>query len=292
MHSGCADPHSIGRMVFGFRACEQVRFICLPTFLKNSVTFLIVSDNLLLGNRPLDEIHIQRTSDQAFVVSFDIPLWQRRMKAIGQVDFEFIASGKHISSLMRPVSNCTPATGRMWSVTFFSTDPSSPITTSGKSRKGTNTWHVMVCLLESSLPTFFNSQLVVAIPSPLVPGSIQTPRLRETRSATFPSSVDKQHQSRSSMYDYNCDRDAYSLSFRGHNALAPSEEDEDRYPTSFSPELPPPTHPLRGSPSSPRSSTATAPPITIRLRSGKRKLGGRVGELPSTYLNFIHSIAL
>ena len=191
---------------------------------------------------------------------------------------------------MCPVLSCTPATGRMWSVTFFSTDPWSPIASSGKSRKRTDTWHVTVCLLESSLPTFFNSQLVVAVPPPFVPESIQTPRLRETRSTTFPSSGDKQYQSRSSMYDYNYDGNAYSRPSWGHNALAPSEE--DRYPISFSPKLPPPTHPLRGSPSSPMSSTATAPPITIRLGSGKRKLGGRVGQLPSTDFNFIHSITL
>ena len=61
------------------------------------MTHLIASDNLLLGDRPLDEIHIQRTNDQGFVVSFDIPLWQRRMKVIGQVSIEFIASGKHVA---------------------------------------------------------------------------------------------------------------------------------------------------------------------------------------------------
>ncbi|KAF8551535.1 hypothetical protein OG21DRAFT_264003 [Imleria badia] len=77
MHFGCVVLRFIGRMVFRFRACEQKS---------------IASDNLLLNNRPLDEIRIQQTSDQAFVVFFDIPLWQRRMKAIGQVGIEFIAS--------------------------------------------------------------------------------------------------------------------------------------------------------------------------------------------------------
>ena len=172
----------------------------------------------------------------------------------------------------------------MWSVTFFSTDPLSPIA-AGKSRKGTNTWHVMVSLLESSLPTFFDSQLVVAVPSPVVPKSIQTPRLREARSTTFPSSGDKQHQSQSSVYDYNYDGKPYSRSSRSHNALAPSEE--DRYPSSSSPKLPPPTHPLRGLPSSPRSSTATPPPITIRLGSGNHKL--EAADPPGTHLNSAHS---
>ncbi|KAH0828877.1 hypothetical protein J3R83DRAFT_2264 [Lanmaoa asiatica] len=184
------------------------------------------SDNLLLGHRPLDEIRIQQTSDQVFVVSFDILLWQRRMKAIGRVGIEFIASG------------------RMWSVTFFSTDPSSPIAMSGKSRKGTNTWHVMVNILESSPPTFFDSQLVVDVP-PLVSKSIQIPRLREARSTPFLPSRDKQDKSRSSMNDYNSDREAYLR---------------------------------RGSLSSPRSSTAIPSSVSIRLGSGNRKLAHRTGS--------------
>ena len=91
----CRPPfhRTDGIRVPGLRAGT---FHLLADFSKELNDTLIASDNLLLGNRPLDEIHIQRTSDQAFVVSFDIPLWQRRMKAIGQVDFEFIASGKHI----------------------------------------------------------------------------------------------------------------------------------------------------------------------------------------------------
>lgn len=63
------------------------------------MTHAIASDNLLLGDRPLDEIHVTQTTEQAFIVSFDIPLWQRRMKAIGQVSIEFIVSGKHIASI-------------------------------------------------------------------------------------------------------------------------------------------------------------------------------------------------
>ncbi|KAF8131805.1 hypothetical protein EV363DRAFT_1479243 [Boletus edulis] len=196
------------------------------------------SDNLLLGNRPMDEICIQQASDQTFVVSFDIHLWQKRMKAVGQVGFEFIASS------------------RIWSVTFFSTDPGSPVAASGKSRRGTNAWHVMISLMESSSPTFFDSRLVVDVPLPLAPEPIQTPRLREARSTTFPSST--------------------------RNPLPPFLE--DRCP-SFN--LPPPTHPLRCSLSSPRSSTATTPPISIQLGCGNRQLGRRASarepmEIPAT----------
>ncbi|KAI9455821.1 hypothetical protein HD554DRAFT_2146988 [Boletus coccyginus] len=242
--------------------------VCRPPFHRTDgiriPSLRAASDNLLLGNRPLDEIQIQQTSDQAFVVSFDIPLWQRRMKAIGRVGIEFIASG------------------RMWSITFFSTDPASPAAASGKSRKCTNTWHVMVSLLESSLPTFFDSQLVVAVPLPLVPELVQTPRLREARSTTFPPSHDKQYQSRSSMYDDNYNGKAYLRSSPSRNVIRSSET--DGHSSSLTSKLLPPTHPLRGSPSSPRSSTATPPPISIRLRSGDRKLGCRtgIGESPKT----------
>lgn len=62
------------------------------------MTRSIASDNLLLGNRLTDEIHVRQMSDEAFVISFDIPLWQRRMKAIGQVGIECIASSEYIFS--------------------------------------------------------------------------------------------------------------------------------------------------------------------------------------------------
>lgn len=234
---------------------------------------LIASENLLVGNRPLDEIHIQRTNDQGLIVSFDILLWQKRMRGIGQVGIEFIASGAPISSLG---VSCTQsyATGRMWSVTFFSTDPSLLVAPSRRSKKGTNTWHVMISLLESSPPTFFDSQLIVDIPSPIVPESIQTPRIREARSMMFLTSRDKQYQSQSSIDDYSSDGRVNLQSSRDHDGLAPSEEHSYASSSSFT--LPPPTHPLRGSYSSPRSSTA-APPIIIRLGCGKRQLGRRAG---------------
>lgn len=269
MHFECAALHSTGRMVFRFKACEQVcSFTCRPSE-KTRVTHSIASDNLLLENRPLDEIRIQQTSNQGFVVSFDIPLWQRRIKVIGQVSIEFIASGKHISTLLCLVFSCTSGTGRMWSVIFFAADPST-IATCGKSRQGTNTWHVMVSLLESSPPTFFDSQLVVDVPPPFVPDSIQIPRVREVRSTTFP-------QSRSSMYEYNYDGKSHPQSSRGHNVFVPSSSSK----------LPPPTHPLRGSLSSPRSSAVKPPPISIRLGCGERKLSRRIesGEPPGMHLN-------
>ncbi|KAF9218753.1 hypothetical protein BS17DRAFT_481926 [Gyrodon lividus] len=99
------------------------------------------ADGLLLGARPADEIHIQPSGEGAFVATFDIALWQRRMQAVGRVSIEFIASG------------------RIWSITFFSTGSPSPVPAHGKSKKEKEggTWHVMVALLEFSPPTFVDS---------------------------------------------------------------------------------------------------------------------------------------
>ena len=169
------------------------------------MTHLVASVNLLLGDRPLDEIHITQTTEQAFVVSFDIPLWQRRMKATGQVGIEFIASGKHVSSIGVSLLNYTLATGRMWSVIFFSIDSSSSTATSRKSRKAMNTWHVMISLLESSTPTYFGSQLIVDAVPPLNPELNQAPGPWEARSTELPPLCKEQFQSGSSKYDYNYD---------------------------------------------------------------------------------------
>ncbi|KAG8220571.1 hypothetical protein J3R82DRAFT_3304 [Butyriboletus roseoflavus] len=228
------------------------------------------------------------TTEQVFIVSFDIPLWQRRMKAIGQVSIEFIASGEHVYSIGVSLLNCTPTTGRMWSITFFSTDPSSSATTSKKSRMATYTWHVMVNLLESSIPTYFDSQLVVDAAPPLVPESIQAPKVWDPRSMTFPPVCDQQSQSRSPMYAYNSDGKAHSRLSRGHNI--PPEQ--DKHPTPSSSTHPPPTDPQWGLPSSLLPSTETPPPVSIHLGCGDRKLGRRngPGDSSSTHLNIIDSI--
>lgn len=254
------------------------------------MTHLVASVNLLLGDRPLDEIHITQTTEQAFVVSFDIPLWQRRMKATGQVGIEFIASGKHVSSIGVSLLNYTLATGRMWSVIFFSIDSSSSTATSRKSRKAMNTWHVMISLLESSTPTYFGSQLIVDAVPPLNPELNQAPGPWGARSTELPPLCKEQFQSGSSKYDYNYDGEAYSRLARGDNVFTPPERDKYHIPSS--PACPPQTDPLWGSPSSPLPSTETPPPISIHLGCGDRKLGRRTdsGESSSTHLNTIVSL--
>lgn len=187
---------------------------------------------------------------------------------IGKVSFEFIASGKHIFSFLRPLFNYgSTGIGRMWSVTFFSSNPSSTAATSGKSKLGTNSWHVMISLLESSPPTFFDSLLVVEVPPPFVPDSARIRRIREVRSTSFPLSRNVQHQNRSSMYDSDYDGKPHSRSSRGHDVPRPSEA--KKYPSPSSSKPPPPTH-----------------PISIRLSCGTRKLARRTrSEPPGTHLN-------
>ncbi|KAG9308576.1 hypothetical protein JVU11DRAFT_11680 [Chiua virens] len=222
--------------------------VCSPPFHRTDgiqvPSVRTASDTLILGGRPLDEIFIQQMSDQGFVVIFQIPLWQKRITAIGQVSMEFIVAG------------------RMWSVTFFSTDPSLPVAASVKSKRSMNTWHVILSLLESSAPTFFDSRLVVDPPTNT--DSTQTPRPRDPAPSTTVRSRDRQPRSRSSTYDCNYNG-AYPRSSRNPEASLTSEED----PSSAQP------------PAS--TSVGTPPPIFIHLGAGKRKLSCRAesGEPPS-----------
>ncbi|KAF8839830.1 hypothetical protein BDN67DRAFT_709907 [Paxillus ammoniavirescens] len=226
------------------------------------------SDTLLLGARPADEIHVEQSSDGAFIATFDIIFWQRRMRAVGKVTIEFIASG------------------RIWSITFFSTDPStsSPSSTRGKLRKGGSAWHVLICLLEDSPPTFLDSQLVIEIPPPMVPQPPYPHTIREARSATFTSYRDKQPENRFSTYSHSYDRKANFGPSNGNDFLAPLQEDDEFNPylpsSSNPPSIPPPLpiHPLRGpiSTSLPQSNSAEAPALALRLKSGSQKLGRRI----------------
>ena len=55
-------------------------FITCRLSQRHLVTHLIASNGLLLCNHPTDGIYVQQTSGQGFIVSFDIPLWQRRLR--------------------------------------------------------------------------------------------------------------------------------------------------------------------------------------------------------------------
>ena len=171
----------------------------------------------------------------------------------------------HVSTLMRFLSNCSLHRQSVVRYLLFCPDPIKSRNIWEKSRQDKSTWHVMVSLLESSPPTFFDSQLIVDALPPFVPDSIQTTRLREARS-TFPLPRDGWYQSRSSMYDCGHDGRIQSRPSRSRNVRTSRT---DRSSSS-------PAHPLRDSPSSPQSSTTRPPSISIRLRSDKRKLGRRV----------------
>ncbi|KIJ07724.1 hypothetical protein PAXINDRAFT_173329, partial [Paxillus involutus ATCC 200175] len=135
------------------------------------------SDTLLLGTRPADEVHVEQSGDGSFIATFDITFWQRRTRAAGKVSVEFIASG------------------RIWSITFFSTDPSSssssPLSMRGKLTRGKCAWHVLICLLEDSPPTFLDSKLIIEVPPPVShPPSGSNKRESHSGWADYPLTLD------------------------------------------------------------------------------------------------------
>lgn len=155
----------------------------------------------------------------------------------------------------------------MWTVTFFSTDSAAKVA-SAKSKQATNEWHVMVGLLESSPPSFFDAKLVVNARRSIASHPTQTPRPREARSTTSPRSRDKGRENWASMYDYNYSDRIYSR------------------PSSSS-NLPSSTHSYQGPFSYSQTSTTRPPPISISLKCGDRKLGSRIssGEPPGMHSN-------
>lgn len=258
-----------------------------------------VTESLLLGSRPTDEVRVQESSqDGAFTVGFDIILWQRRMRAVGRVSVEFIVSG------------------RMWRITFFSTDAPSLNGTRGKLDR--DTWHVMVTLLESSPPTYFDARLIIDVPPPPPPLRLPLSSRQGTR-ATLPHQpiwprLDKNWQSPRATHDYNYDGMAQRRLSSYQGIFIPQEKhchhDKNptlalsHFPTPTSSLLPSPVH-LRGtnlqaqtpsaviaptptppasSPSSPTRSSF--PPISIRLQSQGHKLaryGRPAFDSPDTY---------
>lgn len=112
------------------------------------------TDGLLLGQRPPDDVRIEEGPDGAFAATLDIALWQKRIRAVGIVSVEFIASG------------------RIFALTFFTTDRPQPNSNSTKAKRVVGPLHVSLSLLEHSLPTYMNAAVVIDRPPPLPsPGS-------------------------------------------------------------------------------------------------------------------------
>ncbi|KAG2028849.1 hypothetical protein BDR03DRAFT_1096371 [Suillus americanus] len=52
------------------------------------------ADRLLLGQRPPDDVRIEEGPNGAFAATLDIAIWQKRIRAVGSVSVEFIASSE------------------------------------------------------------------------------------------------------------------------------------------------------------------------------------------------------
>ncbi|KAI6098352.1 hypothetical protein EV401DRAFT_1879335 [Pisolithus croceorrhizus] len=261
------------------------------------------TESLLLGSRPPDEVRVQESGqDGAFTVGFDVILWQRRMRAVGRTSVEFIVSG------------------RMWRITFFSTD--APSLNGARGKLNRDTWHVMVTLLESSPPTYLDARLIVDVPPPPPPplrsqlSGWQGTRGTLPRQPIWPR-VNKNWQSLRATYDYNYDGMAQRRLSSYQGTLIPQEKpchhDKDpaltlsHSPSCTSSPLPSPIH-LRGTnvqahtppamiaptptstPSSSSSPTrSNFAPISIRLRSQGHKLaryGRPAFDSPGIYNHF------
>ncbi|KAG1731847.1 uncharacterized protein EDB91DRAFT_709473 [Suillus paluster] len=112
------------------------------------------ADGLLLGQRPPDDVRIEEGLDGAFAATLDIAMWQKRIRAVGSVSVEFMASG------------------RIFVLTFFTTDRPQPTSNCIKSKRAVGPWHVSLSLLEHSMPTYVDAVVVIDRPPPLPsPGS-------------------------------------------------------------------------------------------------------------------------
>ncbi|KAG2055184.1 hypothetical protein BDR06DRAFT_1007091 [Suillus hirtellus] len=109
------------------------------------------ADRLLLGQRLPDDVRIEEGPNGTFAATLDIAMWQKRIRAVGSVSVEFIASG-HIFAL-----------------TFFTTDRPQPKSKSTKDKAAVGPLHVSLSLLEHSLPTYVDAAVVIDGPLPLPP---------------------------------------------------------------------------------------------------------------------------
>ncbi|KAG2136794.1 hypothetical protein BD769DRAFT_1438356 [Suillus cothurnatus] len=60
------------------------------------------ADRLLLGQSPPDDVRIEEGPNGAFAATLDIAMWQKRIRAVGSVSVEFIASGEYFVLLFHP----------------------------------------------------------------------------------------------------------------------------------------------------------------------------------------------
>ncbi|KAG2113934.1 uncharacterized protein F5147DRAFT_680626 [Suillus discolor] len=109
------------------------------------------TDRLLLGRCPPDDVRIEEGPNGTFAATLDITMWQKRIRAVGSVSVEFIASG-HIFAL-----------------TFFTTDRPQPKSKSTKDKRAAGSLHISLSLLDHSLPTYVDAAVIIDGPPPLPP---------------------------------------------------------------------------------------------------------------------------
>ncbi|KAG1818130.1 uncharacterized protein BJ212DRAFT_125408 [Suillus subaureus] len=125
------------------------------------------ADRLLLGQRPPDDVRIEEGPNGAFAATLDIAMWQKRIRAVGSVSVEFIASG------------------RIFALTFFTTDRPQPNTKCTKATRAVGTLHVSLSLLEHSLPTYVDAAVIIDRPPPL-PSPGPSPRSPRKENSYLP----------------------------------------------------------------------------------------------------------
>ncbi|KAG1774585.1 hypothetical protein EV702DRAFT_1123076 [Suillus placidus] len=206
------------------------------------------TDGLLLGQRPPDDVRIEEGPNGAFVATLDIAMWQKRIRAVGSVSVEFIASG------------------RIFVLTFFITDRPQPNSKSTKAKKVVGPLHVSLSLLEHSLPTYVDAAVVIDRPPPL-PSSEPSPRSPKKKKSSSPKGHihSASFSGREKGYDFEnrvgsggCEAGKWDFNYDGQahaRVISPPFSSSSPGPTTSSgahtPKqkhmlLPPPSHPHRG----------------------------------------------
>ncbi|KAG1799777.1 uncharacterized protein HD556DRAFT_65204 [Suillus plorans] len=233
---------------------SEMRKACLvvsnqPLFqnLRHSVGLcasgLRTTDGLLLGQRPPDDVRIEEGPNGTFAATLDIAMWQKRIRAVGSVSVEFIASG-HIFAL-----------------TFFTADRPQPKSKSTKDKRVVGPLHVSLSLLEHSLPTYVDAAVVIDGPPPLPPPwpcprpprNSSSPR-KHIHSASF-SGKETGYGFENGVGLWGCETDSNYGEQARTRLLSPSSLSSSGYsrPATFSGAnaqkqmlFPPPSHPHRG----------------------------------------------
>ncbi|OAX35743.1 hypothetical protein K503DRAFT_696439 [Rhizopogon vinicolor AM-OR11-026] len=127
-------------------ASNQVLFHSLRLRVGLCASGLRTADKLLLDLRPPDDVHVEQGRNGAFAATLDIAMWQKRIRAVGSVSVEFIASG------------------RIFALTFFTTDRPQP---NSKSKRAVGSWNASLSVLEHSMATYVDAVVVIDQPPPL-----------------------------------------------------------------------------------------------------------------------------